>query len=147
MTIDVGNTHKGRTFQHMWELEQEWILWFVQHYGKSSIQTESSVGMQVCRDASRAGGELEPPCSSVSHSQGCDVRECQSAGQSKAQSQADACQNQEPVSTELRGCHRHGGGRAQLQQHLDGQTVTTTQADVMSLQFRMTNMDSMIQQV
>ena len=35
----------------------------------------------------------------------------------------------------------------ELQQHLDGQTVTTTQADVMSLQFRMTNMESMIQQV
>lgn len=32
MKIDFGKTHQGRTFQHMWEMEQEWILWFVQRY-------------------------------------------------------------------------------------------------------------------
>lgn len=35
----------------------------------------------------------------------------------------------------------------QLQQHLDGQTVTTLQADVMSLQDRMGNMENLLQQV
>ena len=35
----------------------------------------------------------------------------------------------------------------ELQQHLDGQTVTTIQADVLSLQDRMAGMESMLQQV
>ena len=34
--IDFGQTHKGKTYAHMWDQEQQWITWFVQHYEKSS---------------------------------------------------------------------------------------------------------------
>ena len=34
--VDFGKTHVGKSFQHMWEHEQGWILWFTQHYAKST---------------------------------------------------------------------------------------------------------------
>lgn len=35
-TIQFGSTHVGRTFQHMWDLEQEWTVWFLKRYSKST---------------------------------------------------------------------------------------------------------------
>lgn len=34
--IKFGKTHVGKTYRHMWENEQRWILWFSQHYSRSS---------------------------------------------------------------------------------------------------------------
>jgi len=36
LTINFGNTHKGKTYKEMWEKEQQWISWFVGHYGRST---------------------------------------------------------------------------------------------------------------
>ena len=40
-TIDFGKQQKGKTYATVWEEDQPWITWFVQHYeksGKSSHQ-------------------------------------------------------------------------------------------------------------
>jgi len=36
LEINFGNTHKGKTFIHMWEMEQGWVTWFVAHYQNST---------------------------------------------------------------------------------------------------------------
>jgi len=34
-TIQFGSTHVGRSFQHMWDMEQEWVTWFLKRFSKS----------------------------------------------------------------------------------------------------------------
>eukprot|EP00434_Breviolum_minutum_P005586 symbB.v1.2.004926.t1/scaffold281.1/size241006/7 len=36
MKIKFGSTHVGRSFQHMWDVEQEYITWFLQRYSRST---------------------------------------------------------------------------------------------------------------
>ena len=36
MQIQFGKTHVGKTFLQMWQNEQSWVLWFTQHYSKST---------------------------------------------------------------------------------------------------------------
>lgn len=35
-TIDFGKQQKGKTYATVWEEDQPWITWFVQHYEKSA---------------------------------------------------------------------------------------------------------------
>lgn len=36
MKIKFGSTHVGRTYQHMWDAEQEYITWFLPRFGNST---------------------------------------------------------------------------------------------------------------
>ena len=71
------------------------------------------------------------------------------------QSKRNACQSQDAFPNKLSAAHQEMeedefdmiSRVATIQQHLDGQTVTTLQADVMSLQDRMGNMENLLQQV
>ena len=36
MKIKFGSTHVGRTFSHMWEVEQGWVKWFLERYSEST---------------------------------------------------------------------------------------------------------------
>ena len=36
MKIKFGSTHVGRTFHHMWEVEQGWVKWFLERYSEST---------------------------------------------------------------------------------------------------------------
>lgn len=36
MQIKFGSTHVGRSFQHMWDVEQEYITWFLKRYSNST---------------------------------------------------------------------------------------------------------------
>ena len=35
MTVDFGQTHKGKSYLTMWQQHQNWVQWMLQHYGDS----------------------------------------------------------------------------------------------------------------
>lgn len=35
MTVDFGQTHKGKSYLTMWQQHQKWVQWLLQHYGDS----------------------------------------------------------------------------------------------------------------
>ena len=114
MVIDFGNTHKGRSFQHMWEMEQEWVLWFVQHYSKSTKLNHRLVRkyIELKVELSETWNHKVPV--HVPDQSGSDLRECRDCQlHPTTQEQDDGSQSKEPSSGKLCASDRHGGaGRA-----------------------------------
>lgn len=157
MTIDFGNTHKGRTYQHMWDMEQEWIVWFLQHYGKSSKLSHRLfcrfAEMQI--NMAENGNQRVPVYPTTNDRQSENIS--QAAPKPKAKMSAQAKSSRMPTYTQAFDPHAFEMEPEQdelemlqeweLEQHLDGQTVAVIQADVLSLQDRMGNMENLLQQV
>lgn len=155
MTIDFGNTHKGRSFQHMWEVEQEWIVWFLQHYSKSSkmshrlfckfaeLQIEMAENWNhrvpvypTSRDVTSENLTKEKMVPKAKAKMGAKTKGSVMPSYTPAFDMESGEKDEFEMLQEW-----------ELEQHLDGLTVTTIQADVLSLQDRMSNMENMLQQV
>lgn len=142
MTIDFGNTHKGRTYQHMWEMEQGWVLWFCQHYSKSTKLNHRLVlkyiEMQI--ELAETWNHQVPVYNTVDKLKSMAKPKAQPA---KAKSQPTSSYKPDMMDpTEFDMLQEW-----ELEQRLDGETMTTLQADVLTLQDRMANMEGLLQQV
>lgn len=150
MTIDFGKTHRGRSYRHMWEVEQEWCLWLVQHYGQSTNMKRRLVIKYIEMQVDMAenwnhkvpvypinSGATQTPTSGVGSMAKAKAATAKAKSLPMTSVKPDLMDNEEFDMLE----------EWELQQHLDGQTLTTLQGDVMSLQDRMVNMENMLQQV
>lgn len=155
MTIDFGKTHRGRSYQHMWEVEQEWIVWFLQRYSQSSkmshrlfckfaeLQIEMAENWNhrvpvypTSRDVTSENLTKEKMVPKAKAKMGAKTKG------SGMQSYTPAFDMESEEKDEFEMFQEW-----ELEQQLDGLTVTTIQADVLSLQDRMSNMENMLQQV
>lgn len=155
MKIDFGKAHLGRSYQHMWEVEQEWILWFIQHYPAPTKLSHRLVHKFVEKQIELAENwnHRVPVFPTTKDMQSANVTEEQPTPKNlaKAKGMPSRVKMNSPGSSvppiDMEEDEFDMLQEWQLQQHLDGQTVTTLQADVMSLQDRMGNLESLLQQV
>lgn len=147
MVVDFGSTHKGRSYRHMWELEQGWILWFTQHYSKSTKLSHRLMIKYIEKQVEMAENwNHQVPVYPVMD---------KTKNMAKAKSMPATAKAKSPAAPSYKPFKPDMMDEAEfdmlqeweLQQHLDGETMTTLQADVMTLQDRMANMEGMIQQV
>ena len=58
--IDFGKTHVGKTYQEVWEKEQPWVTWFVQHFPNSTKKNHRAFLYYVNLKVERAELTGEP---------------------------------------------------------------------------------------
>lgn len=143
--VDFGKTHVGKSYQHMWEHEQGWILWFTQHYAKSTNVKHRLVLKFVELKVSEAENwnhkvkvypaenDLKQTIHTVAKAK---------ATSAKAKSQAMPSGVTTPLEDES-----YPEDEFELLQAMSAVAESELKSDVQCLQQRMLNMENMLQQI